>query len=79
MNTEIYTCAQRACATLRATHKSRIGQFQIRGEERKKHMGECDEETERGNVDLVYGRIERMLDASKMSGLTRKQYSDWKR
>ena len=43
-------------------------------------MNAYDEETAQGKVGLIYGRIEHILDASaKMSGLTRKQYSDWKK
>ena len=43
-------------------------------------MKEYDEETSKGKVGLVYGRIEQMLDeSSEMSGLARNQYIDWKR
>ena len=80
MDAGIYRFAKRVCVTSGATHKIRIGLFQIRGAERKKHMKAYDEETSKGKVDLAYGRIEHMLDGSeKMSELTWKQYSDWKR
>ena len=71
---------KRACATIGAVRKSRIGKFQIRGAERKKHMEAYDEETAEGKVDLIYGRIEQMVDeAAKVAGLTKRQYADWKR
>ena len=78
MNAEIYPCEKRALATLGAIRKSRIGIFQIKGAERKKHTKAFDEETSQGKVDLIYGRIEHMLDeAAKMSGLPTRQYIGW--
>ena len=80
MNAEIYPCAKRACATLGAIRKSRIGLFQIRRAERKKQMKACDEATARKSVDIIYGRIEHIHgESAKMSGITRKQYIDWER
>ena len=39
---------------------------------------ETEEEAEEGKADLIYGRLEHMLDnASQISGLTQKQYRDW--
>ena len=61
-NTEIYPCVKRACVKIDAVHKSRIGPMQIRGQGQKKHMASYYEETEEGEVELTYGRIERMID-----------------
>ena len=80
LNTGIYQCAKRDCATLDAVHKSRIGLFQIKGAERKKHMEACDEETEGGELVLIYGGIEHMVDgAENLLGLTQKQCRDWRK
>ena len=69
---------KRACVTLDAIRKSRIGKFQIKGAEREKQMKSYDEETEEGKVELIYGRLGYMIDgASKISGLTQKQYREW--
>ena len=71
MNTEIYTCMKRECVTLDAIRKSRIGQLQIRGTERKEHMKAYDAETAEGEAVLIYGRIEHLVDtAGKIAGLT---------
>ena len=41
-------------------------------------MEAYDEDAAGGKVDLIYGRVGRMIDeAAKMSGLTQKQYRDW--
>ena len=41
-------------------------------------MKAYDGETSAGEVDLVYGRIDRILeDASKTAGLTKTQFKDW--
>ena len=38
------------------------------------------EETAEEKVDLIYGRIGKMIDeAAKIAGITKKQYEDWKR
>ena len=80
LNTGIYPCLKRARATSGAIRKRRIGLFQISGAERKKHTKAYGGETTTGEEDLIYGSIEHMLDeAAKMSGLTKKQYIDWKR
>ena len=78
LNTEIYPFVKRVSVILGAIRKSRIGQFQTKGAERKKHMKVYNEETAAGKAHLIYGRLGRMIDeASKMSGLTQKQYRDW--
>ena len=64
--------------TLDAVHNSRIGKFQIRGPG-KKPTNAYDEETSEGEVDLIYGRIGRILDdAAKTAGLTKTQFKDRK-
>ena len=79
MDTEIYPCLKRACVTLDAIRKSRIGQLQIRGTEHKEHMKAYDAETAEGKADLIYGRIEHLLDtAAKIAGLTQGQYREWR-
>ena len=78
MNTEIYPCAKRACATLDAVRKSRIGHFQIKGVAHKEHMKAYDGETPERKVDIIYGKIEHILDTSaKVAGLTNKHYQEW--
>ena len=79
-NAEIYSCLKRACATLDAVRESRLGQFQIRGTEREKHMKAYDEETAEGKVDHIYGRIKQIVDeAATVAGLTKRQYENWGR
>ena len=80
MNIEIYPFAKHSCVNLGAIQKSRIGNFQIQVAERKKHTKAYDEETSEGKAELVYGRLEHMIDsASEISGLTQKQYRDWRK
>ena len=80
LNPEIYPCMARACATLAAVRKSRLGQFQIRGTEREKHMKAYDEETAEGKVDHIYGRIKQIVDeAATVAGLAKRPYGDWRR
>ena len=77
-NTEIYLCMERAFVALDSNRKSRLGQFQIKGAERKKHTNAYDEETALGKVDRIYGKLERILaDAAKTAGITKKQFGDW--
>ena len=56
LNTEIYSCAKRACASLEAVRKSRIGHLQSKGEEHKENMKACDGESAEGGVELIHGK-----------------------
>ena len=77
---KIYPCAKRACVTLGAFRKSRIGKLQIKGQERKKHIAAYGEETAEEKSELIFGGIDRIIeDSTKTAGLTKTQFKDWKK
>ena len=64
---------ERACVTLDAIRKSRIGEMKIRGKERKKPMAAYDEEAGRGEVVLIHGRIEMIVEcAAEIASLSKR-------
>ena len=78
INSEIYPCAKRACVTIDAISDSRIGKMQIRGQEHKKLMAAPDKETGQGKVELIRGRLEKIIDnEEKLAGLAKTKYKDW--
>ena len=80
INAAIYTRVKRACVTLGAARKSRIGKLKIKGQERKKHMAPYAGETAEGKVELIFGIIESMTeDASKTEGVKKMQFKDWEK
>ena len=80
VNTEIYPCMKRACVALDALRQTRTKNTQSKGIEHKAHMGAYGKESKDRKQDLINGKFEHMLDtASKVAGLTGKQYRDWRR
>ena len=78
LNADIYPCMKRSCVALDAVRKSRIGLLQIKGPEHIAHMKAYDAGTPDGKVDLIYDRLEQLLDTSaQIAGLTQGQYRDW--
>ena len=53
--------------------------MQSKGIERKTHMEAYGKENREGKLDLTNGKFENMIEtASKVAGLTRKQYKEWR-
>ena len=53
--------------------------MQSKGTEHKTHMGAYEKENREGKLDLTNGKFEHVIEtASKVSGLTRKQYKEWR-
>ena len=62
-----------------ALHQTRMSNLQSKGIERKANMESYDKESEEGGQDLIDGEFEHVLDtASKVAGLTSKQYGEWR-
>ena len=76
INTEIYPCVRRACVTLGAVRKIRIGQMQIKGHELKKHTTAYDEEAAAGTVELTHGQIEKCQMARTELHAWKTQFGD---
>ena len=80
INTEAHPCMRRACTALEALRKTRLGEMQSKGAERKAHMAAFGRATPEAKAELINEKMENMFDtAAKIAGLTKKQYREWRK